>query len=874
MMFSEKPAAVLVRAQAYLNAGLSVIPIRADGSKAPAIASWKKYQQQLPTAAEVESWFGHECVGLAIIAGAVSGGLEVLDFDDAAVFAPWRELVEGQLPGLIGRLPVVETPGPGRHVYYRCREIAGNQRLAIKKGTGTFLTLIETRGEGGYVLAPGCPPACHSTGRTYQLVAGPSLRAVPEISPQEREILLVCARSLTDPRLAASICERGPDEPTRSQMLAAKRTEDGDLPGSDFNRRGPDWAEILTGWTVAAQRGDVRYWRRPGKEAPGYSATTGFCHNQHGDDLLAVFSSNAAPFTIPAGKTCTCYSKFSAYALLHHGGDFSAAARALVAQGYGAPRPPDDRLTARICERGLDVPTRSHMRAAKQPEPDLHLTELGNAQRLVRRHGKDMRFCHPWDGWLVWDGRRWQPDQTAEVVRRAKETIAELYRRASEIIDAIGSALASRVASAPGGANGECDVASGGCQPPEGSGSVNGVHVPQGANAPRSPDHLRVEMNQAKNILTHCLRSESSGRIRGQLQLAQSEPGIPVLPEQLDRDPWLLNVMNGTLDLRTGQLKPHDPNDLLTKLAPVVYNPEAPYPLWEKFLDRILAGNKNLFHFLRRAAGLCLTGDVSEQAMLFLYGKGANGKSTFLQILLALLGDYGMQAMPELLMLRQGEAHPTERADLHGKRLVACIETDENRRLAESLVKQLTGGDRIRARRMREDFWEFEPTHKLILAANHKPSIRGRDHAMWRRIHLVPFTVTITEEEKDRSLAEKLKKELSGILSWCVGGCLEWKRNGLGVPPEVRVATREYKEEMDQLGRFLEERCSQANGGKIAASRLYGVYKDWAEEGRERTMNRNFFGTCLEEHGFVKRRSGENGTVEWYGLVVRDGALY
>jgi putative DNA primase/helicase len=308
----------LSAALACQAAGLSVIPIRRDGSKA-AVCRWEPYQHQAATEAQVRRWFaGDTPPGLAVIGGEVSGGLECLDFDAEAeaVFAAWCELVEVEAPGLVARLCVARTPKPGFHVRYRVPDIQvpGNTKLATDPAAGC---LIETRGEGGYALAPGCPVECHASGRPYAHHSGPPLERVQAIGIEEREVLIRCARSF--------------DRAARKEAQhASNGTGAGLRPGTDFNERGPDWSEILDGWTVAHRRGEARYWRRPGKEGPGWSATTGVCRNDAGQELLYVFTSNAAPFEPGA-----CYSRFAAYAFIRHRGDFKAAAKELAADGYG-----------------------------------------------------------------------------------------------------------------------------------------------------------------------------------------------------------------------------------------------------------------------------------------------------------------------------------------------------------------------------------------------------------------------------------------------------------------------------------------------------------------------------------------------------------
>ena len=363
----------------------------------------------------------------------------------------------------------------------------------------------------------------------------------------------------------------------------------------------------------------------------------------------------------------------------------------------------------------------------------------------------------------------------------------------------------------------------------------------------------KAKLAELMAAIKHALKWEEANRIAACLELVRSEPGIPALPEQLDIDPMLLTVLNGTLDLRTGELREHRREDLITKLAPVNYDPDAQCPVWMRFLARILDGNDPLMRYLQRVVGYCLTGDVTEQMMWFLHGSGSNGKSTFLGVLLSMFGDYGMQSVSELLMAKDHEAHPAERAALFGKRLVATVETEEGKRMAESLMKQLTGGDRITARKMYRDFFEFTPTHKILLAANHRPTIRGTDRAVWRRIKLVPFTTTISEAEKDRALPDKLKAEAPGVLAWAVRGCLDWRREGMGEPEAVREATAEYQAEQDTLGEFLDACCLVHPDAAVKASELLSAYVAWSGD---KFMNPKKFGQRMRDRGFESRRQG------------------
>jgi putative DNA primase/helicase len=460
-------------------------------------------------------------------------------------------------------------------------------------------------------------------------------------------------------------------------------------------------------------------------------------------------------------------------------------------------------------------------------------TDLGNAKRLVRLHGKDLRYCHPWKKWLAWDGKRWAVDDTGEAERRAKLTVRSMYAEAANLVERL---------------------------------------------AKEHDEERRAKLDKRyKELLAWAKRSESAARLKDMLALARSERGVPVLPAQLDADPWLLNVANGTVGLRTGAFRGHRREDLLTKLAPVRYDPAAACPRWGRFVGEIMDGDADLAGYLRRLAGYCLTGDVSEQALFFLYGDGANGKSTFVNVLHALLGGYAGQAAPELLTARKGERHPTELADLFGRRLVSTVETDEGERFAEALLKQLTGGDPVKARRCKEDFWQFDPTHKLLLLANHKPTVRGNDHGMWRRIKLIPFTVTFGDDGprcKDPALLDKLKAELPGVLNWALAGCREWQEHGLGEPGQVRQATAEYREEQDAVGRFLGECCQVGSDEyRVVCSALYATYAEWCDRGREQRLSNVAFSKRLQRDGYDNSSRNGRGQYQWRGIGLPTPAV-
>lgn len=448
-------------------------------------------------------------------------------------------------------------------------------------------------------------------------------------------------------------------------------------------------------------------------------------------------------------------------------------------------------------------------------------TDMGNAERLVEIAGANIRYVRDL-GWFIWSGGRWIQDEALVRELFKEKVVHQLYQESAAKAHAHDSA---------------------------------GV----------------------KELSSWARRSEQEKQVNGALSMASSTQGIYIQASDLDRDPWLLNVANGTIDLKTGVLKAHERKNLITKLSPVNYDPTATAPTWEMFLTKIMNGNTNLIGFLQRAIGYSLTGNIDAQCWFIMYGVGANGKGTFINTILRILGDYATQAAPDLLMRAKGDMskHPTEQADLFGRRLAVCQETEEGRRLAEVAVKQMTGGDRIKARHMRQDFFEFEPTHKLWLATNHKPVVGDTTESTWRRIRMIPFSVVIPETERDEDLPQKLFAELPGILAWSVRGCLEWQAQKLNPPQEVKAATDSYRQSQDILAEFLAERCHMPKNHpwalKTSAMRLYKAYSEWCEAYGEKPNSQRRFGEALTERGFRKIRGGTGAYVyEGIGLLTSE----
>lgn len=447
------------------------------------------------------------------------------------------------------------------------------------------------------------------------------------------------------------------------------------------------------------------------------------------------------------------------------------------------------------------------------PRGGYRLTDLGNARRFANMFDGKLRYVPSWNQWLAWDGKRWSRDNTGAEMRAGRDVVAAIYMEA---------AACNNAAAAQAGAE------------EMSSSSVYAVAL------------TRWATNTAKRP-----------RLEAMVALARTEPEIVTSRDVFDRDQWVLNVANGTVDLRDGELRPHRQGDMLTMLAPVDYDPNAKAPRWEAFLQRVLP-DVDARNWLQRYLGYSLTGDVREQCMAFFMGGGANGKSVLLDVVLGILGDYGLRSAPDLVLARYGDAHPTELADLEGKRIVVCSEIEQGRQWAESVIKRITGDTTITARRMKQDFFTFTATHKLVIAANTKPSVRGTDHGIWRRMRMLPWTVQIPEHEQDRELPHKLlATEASGILAWLVRGCLAWQRLGLGHAVAIDEATAAYRADEDVLGRWISDRCELGDHCWYPTDGLYKDYKSWcSEEGLEKPWTRRTFQARMcERDGIDDKRT-------------------
>jgi putative DNA primase/helicase len=451
-----------------------------------------------------------------------------------------------------------------------------------------------------------------------------------------------------------------------------------------------------------------------------------------------------------------------------------------------------------------------YLRIAELKKGNIQFTDSTNADRLVKEFGRDIRFMAPWKKWVVWNGKYWETDESGALVHeKGLEMVRNIY---DELL--------------------------------------------------RTDDH-----RERLDIEKYGMLSESVRRRKAFVEAAQWVSGMNIKSEDLDPDPWLLNVKNGPIDGKSGVFREHNQEEMITKIANVDYDPASDCPMWKQFIREIMDYKTDLINFVQTAAGWALTGDISEQTMFILYGSGANGKTTFLNTIMNLLGDYATSTPTETFMKKTGDQNTNDIARLRGTRFVTTTEAEQGRRLSEPLIKKITGNDQMTARFLYGEYFNFTPSFKIFMATNHKPVIKGTDHGIWRRIKLIPFTTRIEEDKQDKHLESKLREEASGILNWLLEGTERWKREKLKAPKVVLTATDEYRGEMDVIGNFLKEKCIQKKELSIRIRELYKAYADWCDENNEHAVSERFFSMQIKEIGFEQTRTAEARF--WSGLALR-----
>lgn len=453
------------------------------------------------------------------------------------------------------------------------------------------------------------------------------------------------------------------------------------------------------------------------------------------------------------------------------------------------------------------------------------LTELGNARRFADAHRDKWRYDHTAEAWREYVGTHWQTDTSGSAHRAARAVVAGIYADAA--------AVAARAAKAVN----------------SGDSTYTGAPV--------------------KELADWASKSARRSQIDNMLALASTEIEIAATSEAFDADPFLFNVLNGTINLRTGALCEHRREDLITKIAPVVYSADARSSIWERFLEEVQP-DEELRRYIQRWHGYCLTGSVREQKFVFNVGKGGNGKNVFEDAICAAMGQYAITGAPDLLLEKRNEAHPTELKDLKGVRLVLCSEIEPGRAWAEARIKQITGDRTIRARGMKENFQEFISTSKLVVLANTKPRVRGTDDGLWRRMQLVPWNVQIPTEKQDKGLLDKIiATELPGVLTWLVRGCVDWQKSGLGTAKAIETATAGYRSEQDVLGLWIRDCCKVGPNTWHATDELHANYLEWCKaEHIEHPWSRRIFrDRLLERSGIYEKRQNSARGLEGIRLL-------
>lgn len=479
-------------------------------------------------------------------------------------------------------------------------------------------------------------------------------------------------------------------------------------------------------------------------------------------------------------------------------------------------------------------------RPGDTPLPDSvakFMTDMGNARRLVMRHAADIRHVQEW-GQMVWDGRRWAKNGDGAWMRLAKTTVLSIFDEAAE-----ENEQAKRVAELLKDATEEAKIA-------------------------ELTEAKEAHEVRAAHLTAWAMKSQGESRLRAMLALAASDIEVTANAADFDKDPFMLNVENGTLDLRTGKLQPHNRVDLITCIAPTRYDPDAKCPTFDKFRSEVFMGDSELERYMQRAIGYVLTGDTREHVFFFLYGNGRNGKTTLTEAITGMLGaDYCAQLPSNALMITNNTSIPNDLARMQGKRLVVASEIEKGARWAESKLKDWTGADTLTARFLHQEFFDFKPNFKLWVFGNDKPKVTSTDNSVWGRTRLVPFNASFLGRE-DKTLPERLKAEAPGILAWAVQGCLDWQRYGMQAPDVVMEAVASYRQEMDVLGQFIQERCVIVGNAITRASTLYKVYEQWCDDNGLNAWSNTSLGLELaKRQGVTKGRDRQGNYYQGIGLL-------
>lgn len=795
-------------ARIWQAAGVSIIPIMANQTKRPAI-KWSPYQVTLPTLGEVDEWWSNgKPFGLALICGAVSGNLELVEIEGRAmdgdsmteVLNRMDEVGAGhiwdRLNGPDGYSEM--SPSGGLHLLYRIidHEVPGNTKIAQDKDQ---LCLAETRGHGGYVIVAPTLGVCHPSGESWNLLQG-NYGTLPLITWAERNLLHEALRLALDSPCRPESSSSQPDNPQFPVAVLPPTqvrlsTATGFSPGDEYDAS-VDWTEILTphGWTLESRHGPTRHWTRPGKSTrDGASATTGHAGDR---DRLYVFS------TSTVFEAETSYTKFGAYALLNHGGDHHAAARELARQGFG---------------RRNEVAVLDPMNPNPLPEVETfyHNNDEGNSLYLHDRVAGTYHWLLDEKTYYGWSGKLWQ-DRCDLPLEHEFRTMAR------------GRA-----------------------------------------------DKAQAEGNDG--ALKRWVQAGNVGKVDAALKSMRSIPGVGLRTKDMDPQRHLLNLRNGILNLQTGELVPHDPSYLMTRMLGAGFEPTATCPEFEKFLVRALP-DEAMRNYIQRALGYSLLGDVDQRSIFWIFGPPGTGKSTLMDTIRYVFGDYGLTAAAGAFRAKGKDHGPSN--DLHslrGKRFVTTSETAESTSFDEDLLKRLSGRDQVTSRALYQEFQEWTPQCALWMATNNAPRFNSDDDAIWRRTKLIPFHTVFTGEGEVKDLARSvLANEADGILNWLLAGLADYQANGLGEPGEVKEMADEQRVQSDSVARFIDDKITDGilvlePGREVRTSELFAMYLEWAKQMGERPLgSRRFNNRVLTSlPGLESLRS--KGYPHWGGLGRQTG---
>ena len=839
----------LEAALAWHDAGCAVIPASTDGKKKPTVNWTAFYKDAPPTRQQIIDWYTeHPDWGVGLLPGKFSNGLEMSEIEACRMGGEYLDLVqEAMFDRGVGETwsKLLEsgyseaTPSGGMHVLYRVEnvDIPGNHKLATDT-TGT-ITYAETRGTGGFVIVAPTSGRVHPTGESWTVLSG-QIGVIPVISWDER-----CA---IHEALTAALNERVREPFTRTPA-APRTTPTGEpaslRPGDDFNLRGDSWYDLLTrnGWSFHSSAGGQEFFTRPGKDPrDGHSAAT----NHNGLPGLYAWSG------MPQERA---YDKFGALVELEFDGQFADAVKYLAAQGYGDQKefkPVSDMsdwatikqpepVTARLAN-GQEVTFESRDASTeRESKPRIeHFTEKAVGKFMADVFGDRFRRVFEEQGWRFYDNGRWSPDTRNRVAQAASKT--------SDILDRQVAAIRVQA---------------------------------EEAEAANHPDLKKIQRS-ADQAAAFAKSVASDRGMKAIASIFSTHAHVSVQAGDFDTRTELLAVDNGTFNLVTGQLQEHSPQDMLTKRIGVTYDPEAVAPRWTRYLEEALPDPEQR-RYIQRAVGMTILAKMEDAAFFVLHGLTGCGKSQFVKVMSAALGEYAAEAAPSTFQAaRFGEtAGPGDDLhDLKGVRFASVSETEEGAILKEALLKRVTGGDVVKSRALYQSFVSWRPQFTVWMMTNHKPKLSSTDGAIWRRVKPIHFPMNFSSSPNiELGLAEKIiATELAGVFNWVLEGVREYQRIGLAEPAETTAAIADYRAEVDPVQTFLTEACEEGRivvdpTAKITSRELFNVYSAWCQDNNIRyPMAERKFGQRLGELGFEADR-GSGGIRMRRGIKLAESWL-